>query len=238
MGTRGRREQRPVGEGDAGRGLQVVHVVDAALLAGGDGHDAPTELAHDLEEGDELGAIGEAARYRLPVDAAVGDGKAGGQAGGAGQHGLAQDRLHGDDLVRRGRALVGVIAHGEQAQGGVADVGREVEPGAPALHRRQVLGEGGEVPRDPSGERLDVHVLDVFEGAGDELPMLRPGRRDGKAAVARHDGGDAVVAGRGDGRVPEDLGVVVGVDVDEAGGDDVVTGVEGRLPLEPMHRWP
>ena len=57
---------------------------------------------------------------------------------------------------------------------------------------------------------------------------LRPGRGDGEAAVAGDHGGDAVEARRRQRRVPEHLGVVVGVDVDEAGGDDAAGGVDDR----------
>ena len=53
-------------------------------------------------------------------------------------------------------------------------------------------------------------------------------RGDREPAVAGDDGGDAVVARRGERRVPEDLRVVVGVDVDEPGRDDVAAGVERR----------
>ena len=51
-------------------------------------------------------------------------------------------------------------------------------------------------------------------------------RREPDAAVAEHDGGDAV-GGRGlEGVVPGDLAVVVGVQVEEAGGDDGAVGVD------------
>ena len=52
-------------------------------------------------------------------------------------------------------------------------------------------------------------------------------RREGESAVAAKNGGDAVDVGRGGVRVPEELGVVVGVDIDEAGGYDEAVSVEG-----------
>ena len=45
-------------------------------------------------------------------------------------------------------------------------------------------------------------------------------RGEAEAAVAQHHRGDAVPAGDRAVRVPADLGVVVGVQVDEAGRDD------------------
>jgi hypothetical protein len=41
------------------------------VVAGRDAHDARVELAQDVEQGNELGAVCEAARDGLAVDAAV-----------------------------------------------------------------------------------------------------------------------------------------------------------------------
>src|SRR5262249_24268253 len=53
------------------------------------------------------------------------------------------------------------------------------------------------------------------------------------AAVAGHHRGDAVEARRGERGVPEDLSVVVRVDVDETGRDDVPLGVEDSVTGQP-----
>ena len=53
------------------------------------------------------------------------------------------------------------------------------------------------------------------------------GRGEADAAVPHDDGGDAVPAGGSQQGVPGDLAVEVGVDVDEAGGDDEPGGVDG-----------
>ena len=52
------------------------------------------------------------------------------------------------------------------------------------------------------------------------------GRREPDAAVAHRDAGDAVQRRRRDERVPGDLAVEVGVDVDEARGDEQAVGVD------------
>ena len=96
----------------------------------------------------------------------------------------------------------------------------------------QVLREGLEVPDDALGQRRGVHVLDVLERAHDHVVVLGAGRRDREAAVARHHGGDAVEARRLERRIPEDLRVVVGVDVDEAGRDGAARGVELALAAQ------
>src|SRR6185369_1233041 len=75
-------------------------------------------------------------------------------------------------------------------------------------------------------ERGERHALDVLERPQDQLAMRRPRRRDAEAAVADHDRGDAVPRGDREHAVPEDLRVVVRVDVDEARRDDEPARVE------------
>src|SRR2546430_2163864 len=55
----------------------------------------------------------------------------------------------------------------------------------------------------------------------------RAERRDREAAVAAENGGDAVQRRRAGGRVPQQLGVVVRVDVDEPGAHDLAGAVDG-----------
>ena len=160
------------------------------------------------------------------------DREAGGETGGTGEHRLSQGRLNLNDLFGCRRPLVGIVTEYEQSQRGVADVGREVQPGAPSLDRRQVLGERGEVPRNAGRERCDIHVLDVLECAGDEFVMLGPRRRDRKPTVAGDDRGDAVVTRRRQCRIPEDLRVVMGVDVDEPRRHDLTRRVDHLAAVE------
>ena len=62
-----------------------------------------------------------------------------------------------------------------------------------------------------------------------QLLAARAHRREADAAVAHDDRGDAVPARRREQRIPADLAVVVGVDVDEAGRDQQPVGVD-RAP--------
>src|SRR5436309_3433638 len=105
---------------------------------------------------------------------------------------------------------------------GSAEARSTVRSAAPGLSRREtravqgvdVLGEGLEAPGDAGLERLDRHAFDVLEQSHDDVAVLRQRRRDTEAAVAHHDARDAVPARRGQVAVPEDLRVVVRVDVD------------------------
>ena len=89
-----------------------------------------------------------------------------------------------------------------------------------ALQHVEVFGEALPLPVDALGKRRAGDVLDALHQLDQELVVLGPHRREADAAVAHHRGGDAVPAGGRQQRIPGGLAVVVGVDVDEAGGDD------------------
>ena len=93
------------------------------------------------------------------------------------------------------------------------------------VERAEELAEGLEGPRHPV-ERRGIHALDPGEHLGDVLVVVGPARRDGEAAVAGGDRRDAVQRGGVAERVPRELRVVVGVDVDDAGRDDEAVGVD------------
>ena len=139
----------------------------------------------------------------------------------AGAHRVGDDHAHRLDLLGARFALVALVAHDEQAHRAVADVAAEVQDRAGVLDQLQVLVEGLEVPDDPGLEHALRHVFDRVQRADDRAPVLGSRRRDREAAVAGDHRRDAVPARRRQRGVPEHLRVVVGVDVDEAGGDDV-----------------
>src|SRR5262249_43754276 len=72
------------------------------------------------------------------------------------------------------------------------------------------------------------YVLDEREHVDDPLVIARQGKQ-GERAIADQRGGDPVLGLRVAGRVPEDLRVEVGVDVDEPRGDQRATGVDALL---------
>jgi hypothetical protein len=81
----------------------------------------------------------------------------------------------------------------------------------------------------PSTTDHAAHVVDVARAITE--------RCQGEAAVAADDRGDAVERRRARGAVPEHLRVVVGVEVDDAGGNDETVGVErsGRRFVDLAH---
>ncbi len=96
----------------------------------------------------------------------------------------------------------------------------------PAIERVQVLAEGGPGPGHAVLECGQGHPLDLGHHATDVVRVLGVDRGQREPAVPADHRGDAVdVRGRRDG-VPEQLGVVVRVRVDDAGGHHEPGGVE------------
>ena len=149
-------------------------------------------------------------------------------------HGLPEDGAHGRHLCGRRGALLG--ADDEQAQRGVSDEGTDVDPLTPLIECGQVLGEGLEAPVDALVEGVHRHAFDILEGAHDGVAMLRVRGGHAESAVAHHDAAHPMPARGGQVAVPEDLGVVVGVDVDEPGSQcetveiDHLGALGGRQP--------
>ena len=84
----------------------------------------------------------------------------------------------------------------------------------------EVVAVGGPVPGQAFEDGPARDVLDALHHLGEELALAGPDRGEGDPAVAEHGAGDAVPARRGGQRIPGELGVEVGVHVDEPGGDD------------------
>ncbi len=99
-------------------------------------------------------------------------------------------------------------------------------PRASTASRYSGKVSNGHSSPSPARSAAGAHALDLLEGADDEVAVRGQGRGHAEAAVADDHGGDAVPRRHGEHAVPQDLGVVVGVDVDEAGGDDAAGGVD------------
>ncbi len=121
-------------------------------------------------------------------------------------------------LVLGGLAFGRVLAHHEQPQRCVPDVGRYVDEAAGLFYGVEVLrvSDEGPVGAEPGGERVVGHALDLLERAHDHVPVLGAHGCDAEAAVADHRGRHSVPRRAAERAVPHDLGVVVRVDVDEA----------------------
>ena len=108
----------------------------------------------------------------------------------------------------------------------MTDVAGVVDALGQRLQAVEELGEGRPLPLDAGFHRLGRNVLGPLEVADDHAPVGRGARRQGEAAVAHDHRGDAVPAGGGAQRIPEDLGIHVGVAVHEPGRHDLSLGVD------------
>ena len=130
------------------------------------------------------------------------------------------------ELVGRDLVGVGVLAEHVGAQRGVGHLGGDVDGAGHLLERVEVLAEGLPPPVDALVERGAGDVLDRLHELDEEVLLAGPQRGEADAAVAHDDRGRAVPRRRRHLGVPGDLAVVVGVDVDPAGGDEIAAGVD------------
>ena len=134
-------------------------------------------------------------------------------------------------------ALVRLVTHDVQPHRGVADVTAVVEIDTSRVDRVEVLRERLEVSHGTPTERVSKLMSSTFcsvRAMSDDV--LGTDRRDREAAVAGDDARHAVERRRRERRVPEDLRVVVAVDVDEAGRDDLAAGIELAVAVQVRRR--
>ena len=147
-----------------------------------------------------------------------------------------EQALHlADFVVGRAAALGRFEAHHPDHQRGDRHVGEAVDALGDALQRVEPLGERDPVPEHAGLHRVERDCLGAGHGEHGAVAFFGPHGGEAEAAVAKHDGGDAVPAGDRAVGVPLDLGVVVGVEVDEAGRDDQPFGVEHLVGVGGAH---
>src|SRR5262249_48587949 len=139
-------------------------------------------------------------------------------------HAVAHDILHGLDLVIGGTRLLALFAHHVMPHGGMADQIADIDA--------ETLVEMVHV----LASRLPIEVhrakyvhrdrFDVREEFGEPLLGAFAHRRQRQGAIAEDHGGGAMLWREGAERVPGDLGVVMAVVVDKAGGDGTALGVD------------
>ena len=229
-----------LGEDEADRALggrgEAAHPVHLALgsgqvLAERAGRSklehAGVELAEHRADAEQLVFGGEGAGHGLTVDGPVGQRARRGEAERAGPDALAHDVGHGRDVLGSGRLVLGApLPHDVAPHRAVRHLGAQVHHVAAGVERVEELGERLPAPLDAVGQRGAGDVLDALHEADEPLVTVGRDRREPHAAVAHHHGGDAVPARGGEQLVPGGLAVVVGVDVDEARGDERPVGVD------------
>ena len=239
--------EQHVGHGSVDGGGETAHPVDllpgvlehfAGRAQGGQLEDTGSGLSQCGPEAEELVLGGEGAGHQFSVDGAVPQRARGGEAERAGPDGVEHDGPHGGDVVRGRRLVAGApLTHDVGAHGGVGHLGADVDRPAPLLQCVEILREGLPLPLDPLGQRRAGDVLDPLHQPDEPVVAVGLGGGEADAAVAHHERGDAVPRRRGELRVPGDLAVVVGVDVDPARRDQQAVSFDdsGGAALDRAH---
>ena len=208
--------ERPVG-GPRHVGEQRDLVVGEARQAAGDDR---LELgarmrAHRCRQRQELLARRAARRHRLALAVVVGVRLRRRQPERTVGQRRTEQRGHLVDLLGRRLAADRVVAHRRQPNRRVADQEAGVDGRAP-VEPRQPVAERRPLPVKAGAQRVERHALDPRQHPREVVLLVGPRGRQREAAVAAEHRGDAVLHRRARGRVPEQLGVVVRVQVDEA----------------------
>ncbi len=155
--------------------------------------------------------------------------RAGRQAERAGGERLGEQTLHGGEVYLARVVPRGGRAHDGPSQRRVAhqEAGVDAEPTFEPVEER---AEGRPVDRAPGPEGAERDALDDGHHARHVVGISVGDRGQRESAVPGDDRGDAVERRRAGVRVPEELGVVVGVDVDETGGHHQSVGIENLYP--------
>ena len=124
---------------------------------------------------------------------------------------------------RCGRTARGVLAHDDASDGRVTDHEPDVGPDLP-VQATEVLARRLPAPRHARFERFEGHAFHPGQHFRQVIAGIRSHGGDGEAAIPGDHRGHAVHQGRTEVGIPEHLGVVVGVDVDESGSHDAAIG--------------
>ena len=159
----------------------------------------------------------------------MGVGARGREAERAGLHRLGGQGSHAGNL-RLGRALhmvAAAIAHDIGAQRGVGHVRAEIDGIFTLAQGIEIIGKTLPIPPQPLRQRGAGDVLHALQKLDQPVVLVGAGGGESYAAISHRGGGDAVDRGGGEDLIPGDLAVVMGVDVDKAGGYDAAVGVDG-----------
>jgi hypothetical protein len=152
----------------------------------------------------------------------------------AGIQRFADNPAHPRNFRLGGGPLHRVLAHHIQPHRRMSDQRAVVDRGAAFFQRVEILRKRFEWPvvAQTALQRRQAHPLDFFQRAHDQPAMLGMGWRHAKAAIAEHHRGDAMPRRNRQHPVPQNLGVVMSMDIDEARRHGQAAGVDraGRVP--------
>jgi hypothetical protein len=222
------------GEGHAALDAKLLHpglLVLACLgvvIGGFAGklHDPGAKLRHHPGQFLDLVPVGHAAGHRLARGRAVDPGARRGKTDGAGADRLRQLPFHGGEIVAAGGLLHGAFAHDMGAQRRMSHIGGIVDAFGQFVDGIEIFGEAVPGPGNPRLHGVDGDILGHLQVVQHQIHVRRRARCQREPAIAHDHAGHPMPAGIGADGVPEDLGVHMGVAVDEAGRDHMTLGVD------------
>jgi hypothetical protein len=229
-----RRVGRPVGQEEphraAGLTRQPGHpgeFVGLALEIAVHAEGTAPDRAERPADAHQFRLLGLVAGDQLAGRGLVRIGARGGEAERAGLDRRRSQPVHrGDVLGGRGLAVDAALAHHIDAQRMVRQLRGYVDGARQAVERVEELGKALPRPVEPFVERGAGNVLDRLHQVDQVAAVLAPHRGEADAAIAEQDRRHAVPGRRRQDRVPGCLAVVMGVDIDPAGGDEEPVGGE------------
>ena len=113
----------------------------------------------------------------------------------------------------------------------MTNIGCDIDGATLLLEHGHVLGESFKAPIDAIAQHIQRHAFDLREVAHGQFTVLRTTRCNGEATVA-NDGGGHAHGGRGAHiRVPGDLGIEMGMRIDDARHQGQALGIDGFFGL-------
>ena len=210
--------------------IEVVHRIGADQRHLDEALVAPAEHARQREAGfvgHQVGHHRRAVKVALHARGAVRIEALRGPSARAGVHRLVEQPANLARLLLGGRPRLGRFqTHHPRQQRRDRNVRQDVHRLGTAIDAVEKFGEGGPIPRHPGLHRGVRNRFDARHREHRALAALGMHRGEAEAAVADHDRRDAVPARDGAVRIPEQLRVVMGMQIDEAGRDDQSRGVD------------
>ena len=133
----------------------------------------------------------------------------------------------------RGFAVDAALAHHEDAQRVVRDLRADIDRPRHPVERVEIFGEAFPIPFEALGERRAGDVLDRLHQVDEALAVLLADRSEADAAITEQDRRYAMPRRRRQHRVPGCLAVIVGMDIDPAGGDEQTVRLDLALAAAP-----
>ncbi len=165
-------------------------------------------------------------RHRIAVAVVVRRRLRGRKAHRAGVEGVVEEAFHLPQLRVAGLVAHGVVAHHDAPQRRMTAEESRIHRDASLVDPIQVVGERLPVPRHALLQRGQRDTFDARHQAREVVHVLVAAGREREAAVAAEHRRDAVQWRGTRRRIPEQLRVVVRVEVDESGRHHQAIGVE------------